>query len=201
MSKAGVYIISGPSGSGKDTILKGVFKKWPDIYFSISSITRPMRTGEVEGDKYHFISQKEFEDLLKNDMMLEHNVFLGNYYGTPKKPIVDAVNSGKDAIIEVDVNGAAQIRKKMPECVSVFIMPPSLEVLKDRLTKRGTESDELIDKRINEALREIKCAEDYDYIIVNDTIEQATDDFVSIIRSCRLKNENQKHMINSVLGK
>lgn len=201
MSKGNLFIISGPSGSGKDTVLQGVFKEFPDMFFSISSITRSMREGEKEGEKYHFISRDEFEKMLKENMLLEHNVFVGNYYGTPKKPVTDALNSGRDVMIEVDVNGARQIRSKMSECVSVFIMPPSLEVLKNRLSGRGTESTELIEKRTAEALREIECAKEFDYIIVNDNLTDAINDFVTVIKSSRLKEENQEHVINAVLGK
>ena len=178
MNKGRVYIISGPSGSGKDSVMKKVFEKQPDIAFSISSITRDMRPGEVEGEKYNFISRERFEQMIQNDELLEHNVFVGNYYGTPKAPVINCIENGKDMLIEVDVNGAEQIREKMPEAVSIFIMPPSLEVLKKRLTGRGTDSTEVIEKRLNEALREIASAKDYDYIVVNDDLETAADDFV-----------------------
>lgn len=201
MSKGRLFIISGPSGSGKDTVLKGIFKRCPDIKFSISSITRPMREGEVEGDKYNFVSREKFEEMLKNDMLLEHNVFVGNYYGTPKAPVMDCIKNGSDMIIEVDVNGANQIRKKMPEAVSIFIMPPSLEELRARLSGRGTETQEVIDKRIYEALREIESAVLYDFIIVNDDLEKAVDDVISVMTVDRFKTDRNLHLINKVLGK
>lgn len=201
MNKGGVFVVSGPSGSGKDTVLKGLFAENPDILFSISSITRAMRPGEKEGEKYNFISREHFEDMIKNDLLLEHNVFVGNYYGTPRIPVEKAVSEGRDIIIEVDVNGAAQIRKKLPEAVTVFIMPPSFEELKRRLVGRGTESEELIEKRLRSALDEIRRAEEYDYIIVNDDAAAASQSLMSVIKACRLKTERQKNIINEVLEK
>lgn len=201
MNKGGVFIVSGPSGSGKDTVLAELFRNKPDLLFSISSITRAMRPGEREGEKYNFISREKFEDMIKNDELLEHNIFVGNYYGTPRKPVEKAVNEGKNIIIEVDVNGAAQIRQKLPEAVSIFIMPPSFAELKRRLVGRGTESEELIEKRLDSALGEIKRAAEYDYIIVNDSITAAADDIMSVILSSSFKTDRQKKIIDEVLSK
>lgn len=196
-----LFIVSGPSGSGKDTVLKEIFKRCPEIEFSISSITRPMREGEVEGEKYNFISREKFEDMLKNDQLLEHNVFVGNYYGTPKAPVDKAIIEGKDMIIEVDVNGAFQIKKKLPNAISIFIMPPSLETLRTRLTGRGTEKAEVIEKRLGEALSEISRAAEYDYIVVNNVLEEAVNDAVAIIKTDRMRTDRNLHLINDVLSK
>jgi len=200
MNKGGVFIISGPSGSGKDTVMTELFKKMPELLFSISSITRAMRVGEREGEKYNFITRERFEDMLKNDRLLEHNEFVGNYYGTPREPVERAVANGQDMVIEVDVNGAAQIREKMPEAVSIFIMPPSFAELKRRLSGRGTESEELIQKRLTSALGEIKRAAEYDYIVVNEDITAAADDIMSVILSSRLKTDRQTKIIDEVLS-
>lgn len=201
MNKGRLFIVSGPSGSGKDTVLSKVFEKYPDISFSISSITRPMREGEFEGQKYHFISAAEFEQMIQNDALLEHNVFVGNYYGTPRKPVEDCINSGGDIIVEVDVNGAAQIREKRPEAVSVFIMPPSFEVLKNRLSNRGTETPEQVADRLKSAIGEIARANEYDYIVVNDVLDVAVDDLLTIIKTDRFRADRQTQLINEILNK
>lgn len=199
MSKGTVFVISGPSGSGKDTILSEVLKCRKDIFFSISSVTREKRAGETEGEKYHFISVAEFEKGLENNEFLEYNKYLKNYYGTPKKPVEKHIAVGDDVIIEVDVNGASAIREKMPDAVLIFIMPPSLSVLRKRLCGRNTETAEQIEGRMTVAVNEISKAGMYDYIVVNDELEKAVDDVISVMRTYRLKIENQKNIISEVL--
>lgn len=199
MNNGRLIILSGPSGCGKDTILKKVFLQAPELLFSISSITRAMRSDEVQGEKYNFISVDEFEELIKNDGLLEYNVYLGNYYGTPKKPIDDAISSGKEIIIEVDVNGASNIKKLYPDAISVFVLPPSMSVLENRLNGRGTESKEIVEKRISEARVEISRANEYDYIIINDNLDDAVADFITIIKSDRLSVNRTKNLIDEVL--
>ena len=200
MSKGGVFVVAGPSGSGKDTLFKELFKRKPEIKFSISSITRPMRVGEVEGEKYNFISREKFLSMLQNDELLEYNEYIGNYYGTPKAPVIAAIEAGHDILIEVDVNGAKEICQKLPEAITVFIMPPSYAELKRRLSGRGTETQELIDKRMKEALNEIARAAEFDYIVVNDDIQTAVDDIIEVISSSRLMLKRQKNIIDGVLS-
>ncbi len=199
MSRGNIYIISGPSGSGKDTILKEVLKIRSDVFFSISHITRKMRVGEVEGDKYHFISREEFEEQLAKNAFLEYNEYSGNYYGTPKAPIEEHLSKGDDVVIECDVNGASALRDILTDVTSIFIMPPSFEVLRKRLVGRGTETTEQVERRMNEALNEIRRADEYDYIVVNDDLESAVEDFLTVLNCNKLILKNQKHIIDEVL--
>ena len=200
MNKGGVFVVAGPSGSGKDTLFKELFKRKPEIKFSISSITRPMRVGEVEGEKYNFITREKFLYMLEYDELLEYNEYIGNYYGTPKAPVIAAIEKGEDILIEVDVNGAKEICQKLPEAVTVFIMPPSYQELKRRLSGRGTATQDLIDKRMKEALNEIARATEFDYIVVNDDLQTAVDDIIEVISSSRLTLKRQKNLIDGVLS-
>ncbi len=193
-----LFIVSGPSGSGKDTILKILLKNNPDIFFSISSITREMRSID-EKEKYNFISRDEFVSMIESDSLLEYNEYCGNYYGTPKAPIEKAIENGTDVIVEVDVNGKNNICKRAQNAVTVFIMPPSIEVLKNRLSGRGTESAEVVEKRMAEAIREIKEARNYDYVVVNDILEEAVADLQHIIDADKLKTERNINFLEEVL--
>lgn len=195
MRKGQLYILSGPSGSGKDTILKIVLQQMQELQLSISSITRAMRTGEVNGEKYNFISREAFEQMIADDALLEHNVYLGQYYGTPKQPVEDNLNRGVDVILEIDVNGAQKVKAKCPEAISIFILPPSFAVLKARLAGRGTETAQVIAERLEIALKEIAHAGAYDYIVVNDQLESACNELEAIILSHRCKTENRNQYI------
>ena len=199
MNKGNLIVISGPSGSGKDTALSEVFRLHPEIRLSISSITRDMREGEVQDGKYHFISREEFEKAIENNEMLEYNIYQNNYYGTPKAPVQKAIDEGAEIVLEVDVNGAKNVLKQFPEAISIFIMPPSFETLSKRLSSRGTESAEQIKGRLKAALDEIKQADIYDYIVVNDVLCEAVEDVISIIVSNRSKKERQINLIKEVL--
>ena len=178
-------IVSGPSGSGQDTILRKLFESHPEIKFSISVVTRPRRGDPDEDSKYRFVSVDEFEKMIEHNEFLEHNLYVSNYYGTPRKPVEDAVANGDTIILEIDVNGAANVRKNMPGIKSVFIMPPSMEELERRLSKRGTESPEIVAERINKAKSEIERKDEYDYIVVNGVLETAVDDLYNIINNIK----------------
>lgn len=199
MRKGSLFIFSGPSGIGKDTVLKEVIASSDNIKLSISSITRQMREGEIEGEKYHFVSREEFEEMINKKELLEYNEYIGNFYGTPKAPVVDWMNKGYDVILEIDVNGAFKVKKKMPEAVMVFMLPKSMDVLQKRLEKRGTESQENIEKRLQQAAREIAFAPQYDYVFFNDDLETAVNDLKSIIRANALLNENMKDNYRKVI--
>ena len=160
-----------------------------------------MRPGEVEGEKYNFVSREYFEDMIKNDLLLEYNNYVGNYYGTPKAPVDKAIAEGKEIIVEVDVNGARNIKKCREDAISVFILPPSYEELNRRLSARGTDAPEVIEKRMKAALDEIAEAVNYDYIVVNDDLNEAVEDFITIIRSDRLSIKRQNYLIDEVLKK
>lgn len=199
MRKGSLFIFSGPSGIGKDTVLKEVMNSSDNIRLSISSITREMRDGEIEGEKYHFVSREEFEEMINKKELLEYNEYIGNFYGTPKAPVVDWMNKGYDVILEIDVNGAFKVKQKMPEAVMVFMLPKSIDVLRHRLEKRGTESPETIEKRLRQAAREITFAPEYDYVFFNDDLETAVSDLKSIIRANALLNENMKENYGKVI--
>lgn len=195
MNKGSLIIISGPSGSGKDTVLKKLFEKMPEIEFSISSVSRAMREGEIQGEKYNFITRAEFEKMIADDALLEYNVYCDNYYGTPKAPVERCIASGGEIILEVDVNGAANVRKNCPDNFSVFIAPPSFEVLRNRLINRGTETAEVIEKRLAQAKNELDRAKEYDYIVVNDDLDVAVDELKNIILSERHKIDRNSDIL------
>lgn len=198
MSKGTLFIVSGPSGCGKGTVLAEIIKQ-DNIYYSVSATTRAPRPGEVDGVNYHFLSKDEFEKLIENGGVLEYASYCGNYYGTPKKPVEDMLAEGKNVILEIEVQGALKVMEKCPEAVSVFILPPSLKELRRRLHKRGTETEEVIEKRIGEAAGEISKAVNYDYVMINGELEIAVSDLLSIINSQKLKKENSEYLIDEVL--
>ncbi len=185
MVKGIALIVSGPSGSGKDTMLRSLLEKYPEIKFSISTVTRPKRGNAEEDCKYNFVSCETFEQMIENNEFLEYNLYLGNYYGTPKKPVIDAIENGDVIILEIDVNGAENVRKNMPGIKSVFIMPPSMEELEHRLSGRGTEPAEVVKKRIDQAKSEISRSNEYDYIVVNGVLENAVDELYNIINNIK----------------
>ena len=182
-----VYIVSAPSGSGKSTLVSELFKVVRHLDFSISYTTRPPRGSEQNGKEYFFVTKEEFERMIAAGEFLEYANVFGNYYGTARRFLRDAEARGNDLLLDIDVQGAAQIKKKMPEAVSIFILPPSREQLEWRLRNRGLDSDAVIRRRLDTARREIENYSKYDYILVNDKIEQSTDELKAIVLAVRLE--------------
>ena len=180
-----LFVISGPSGAGKGTICKKLLES-VDISLSTSMTTRSPRPGEVDGKDYYFVTVEEFEEKIKNDGMLEYARVFDNIYGTPKDMVIKQLEKGRDIILEIDVQGGLQVKQKMPEqAVLVFVLPPDLATLRQRIINRGTETEDVIDKRFNESLNEIKLIGEYDYYVVNDELDDAVYDLQAIIMAER----------------
>lgn len=185
MSEGFLLILSGPSGSGKDTVIDCLLKRDNQIVCSVSMTTRNPRPGEQDGVNYFFVSKEEFEQKIAQDEMLEWAKYGENYYGTPKTPILKWIAEGKTVILNIEVQGAGKIKERMPEVRTMFLMPPSVQALRARLKGRGTESDEEIEKRIAIARYEISHAYDYDYIIVNNRLEDAVEGVLEVVNRNR----------------
>lgn len=181
MERGKTFIISGPSGVGKSTVLSALLESRPDIYFSVSATTREPREGEVDGVHYHFIEADEFMNWLKDDAFLEYAQYVGNFYGTPKKYVDQAMDAGRDVILDIEVQGANQVYAKRPDTVRIFIAPPNWDELEDRLKKRGTDSAEKIEQRLLRAKVEMKTAAEYDYFVINDTVDNAVAELKAIM--------------------
>lgn len=184
--KGKLFVISGSSGVGKGTLLQGLLKNNSDMILSISATTRKPRNGEKDEVNYFFVTKEEFQKEIENNEFLEWAEFNGNFYGTRQKYVEKKLNEGKNLILEIETRGAFQIKKKLPDTVLIFILPPSLEELEKRLRGRNTEDEETILGRLHEAFREIECSKDYDYKIVNDNLEKALEDLQNIINKNRL---------------
>ena len=181
LNKKKLYVISGSSGVGKGTVLKGFMAKHPDFMLSVSCTTRKPREGEVDGVNYFFLSKEDFMKSVEEDKFLEWAEFAGNCYGTKKKFIKQCLDDGMNVILEIETNGALQVKKKMPEAVLIFIAPPSIEELEQRLRGRHTEDEETIQKRLHEVKKELECAKKYDYRVINDNVNNAISELEKII--------------------
>lgn len=191
MSKKGLLVVySGFSGVGKGTIMKEMLKREETFRLSVSATTRAPRPGEVDGREYYFITKEKFLKMIDNDEFLEYAQYADNYYGTPKKAVEDMLNEGYNVFLEIEVQGGVQIMEKCPDCLSIFIVPPSLEVLEQRLRGRGTETEEVIEKRMKAALDEQKYTSRYDFVVENDIVEKTVDDIINIVKTEKEKRNN-----------
>ena len=182
-----VYIVSAPSGSGKSTLVSELFKVVRNLDFSISYTTRPPRGSEQNGKEYFFVTKDQFEAMIASGEFLEHANVFGNYYGTAKRFLREAEERGNDLLLDIDVQGAEQIKRRLPNAVSIFILPPDRETLEWRLRNRGLDSKETIDRRLDTARREIENYSKYEYILVNDRLERSTDELKALVQSERIR--------------
>lgn len=193
-----LLVVSGPSGAGKGTICGMLREHLPDLGYSVSVTTRKPRTGEVDGINYFFKTVDEVKEMIANDEFLEYAEVYGNYYGTPRKYVMDQLNAGKDVLLEIDIQGALQVKEHFPDGVFVFITPPSLDELCARIYKRGTDSEEVIKRRMASAADELTYASKYDYIIVNDIAEKATKKVLTLMEAERYRVARTYFIIDEI---
>ena len=196
MKRGKTFIVSGPSGVGKSTVLNALLERRSNVYFSVSATTRDPRPGEEDGVHYHFLDVDTFRSWIVNDEFLEYAEYVGNFYGTPKKYVDAAMNSGKDVILDIEVQGAIQVTSKRPDTVRIFIAPPSWAELERRLTERGTDSQEKIQKRLLRAKVEFQTAHTYDYFVINDTVENAVRELEAIMTAEHCKPKERMEIIS-----
>lgn len=196
MKKGKTFIISGPSGVGKSTVLHALLEQRKDLYFSVSATTRDPRPGELDGIHYHFMDVDSFRKWIAMDQFLEYAEYVGNFYGTPKRYVDEAMEAGRDVILDIEVQGAIQVTSKRPDTVRIFIAPPSWGELERRLTERGTDSRDKIQKRLLRAKVEFQTAHTYDYFVINDTVENAVRELDAIITAEHCKPKERMEIIN-----
>lgn len=194
-----VFIISAPSGSGKSTLVGHLMERLDGLRFSVSYTTRQPRGEEKNGEAYHFITREEFEKRLKRNEFLEHAEVFGNYYGTHISELEIAQNTGEDLLLDIDVKGARQLKVRIPAALSIFILPPSREVLEQRLRARGQDSEEVVERRLREAAEEIRNYQRYDYVLVNREVEASGERLVSIVHSARSRRDRMEKEIRPIL--
>jgi guanylate kinase len=180
---AGVFVITGPSGVGKGTLIRGLLEQLPELELSVSATTRAPRAGEREGVDYHFLTQEEFGRRVDAGDFLEHATYSGNRYGTLRSEVQRRLDQGRPVVLEIELQGARQVREAMPDAVAVFIAPPSREALRARLIGRGTDTPEQVDARMRTAERELEAQAEFPHVVVNDRLEQATDELAGIVRA------------------
>ena len=187
MRRGKTFIICGPSGVGKGTVVARLLASYPKLYFSVSATTRPPRPGEVDGKHYHFLSREQFQRWIDEDAFLEHAEFVGNLYGTPKLYVDKAMDQGRDVILDIEIQGAEQVHRRRPEAIRIYVAPPSWAELERRLIGRGTEDMEKVRRRLERGKEEFAVARDFDYFVINDTVDRAVEELRAILLSehCR----------------
>lgn len=200
MSATGtLYIVSAPSGAGKTSLVKALVDAQPQVRVSVSHTTRAMRPGEVDGVNYHFVTREDFLERLERNEFLEHAEVFGNLYGTSQRWLEQTLEEGYDLILEIDWQGAQQVRRLMPQARSIFILPPTQDALRQRLTNRGQDSDEIIERRMREAVSEMSHYVEYDYLVINDDFAHALADLQAIFRANQLRQATQQQRYGSLL--
>lgn len=195
-----LIVLSGPSGCGKGTVIRELMQDHLNLFYSVSATTRLPRPGETDGIHYHFLKKEQFEDLISTDGMLEYANYCGNYYGTPRAAVEEQCRAGKDVILEIEVQGAMQIREKCPDAVFLFILPPSAEELARRLTDRQTEDPQTVQNRLAKAREEMALAGNYDYIVVNDIVSETASQIEAIITAEKFSRKRMQPVLDEILG-
>ena len=208
MSKGILVVVSGFSGAGKGTVMKRLMEKYNNYALSVSVTTRSPRPGEQDGKEYFFRTREEFEELIQKDALIEYAQYVKNYYGTPRAYVEEQLNAGKDVILEIEIQGALKVREKRPDTLLLFVTPPDGEELKKRLTGRGTETQDVIEARLSRASEEADFMKQYDYILVNDSLEAAVEDLHHLIQSghhktayCAELIKSMTQQLNTLVGK
>ena len=196
MTRGKTFIVSGPSGVGKSTVLHALMEKRKNVYFSVSATTRDPRPGEEDGIHYHFLDVDTFRQWIANDEFLEYAEFVGNFYGTPRRFVDEATERGEDVILDIEVQGAIQVTSKRPDAVRIFIAPPSWAELERRLTDRGTDSPDKIQKRLLRAKVEFQTAHTYDYFVINNTVEEAVEELNAIMTAEHCKPKERMEILS-----